>query len=355
MSSRSVSSFAAGRFPALFLILLCAATARGEENLSDRISSEVCRVFHERRDATVRVEAYDRHGKLVGTGFFADPAGTIYTLAYVVANADEIFVVHGESKIPAKLLVADARSGIALIKADCNAPFIPAGSARKLTLASPVMAIGYPLNHDATPTFGIVGGFDRQFLGRYFMTTHIRANVPVEPGFGGAPLLNLQGEVVGIIFSGIGSGGSCYALPIEAAEKIRMDFARFGEARHGWVGVSVEEQDAAIEGSRVRIVELGAETPAAKSGLQDGDILLQVGNVPIASAEDVIDASYFLTAGDPVSITVLREGKKLSVDVRSVTHPVTESPFYPQNGMKELHALIPGTGLDESMNLSIPR
>jgi serine protease Do len=340
MSNRSVFSFLERK--GLFLLLLGILPIQAEDDLGGKIATEVRRVFEERRDATVRVEAYDRHGKLCGTGFFADPAGTIYTLAYIVANADEIYVVYGDRKIPAKLLVSDPRSGIALIKADCTSPFIPIGNAKKLSIASPLMTIGYPVNLDATPSFGVLGGFDRKFLGRYFMTTHLRVNLPVEPGFGGAPLLNFQGEAVGIIFSGLPGGGACYALPIEAAEKIRMDYVRFGEVRHGWVGVNVEEQDEAVEGSHVRIAELGPETPAAQSGLKDGDVLLKVGDIDISKAEDVIDASFFLTAGDRVAVVVVRDGREMTVDVRSINHPVTDSPLFPQNGMKELRALMPG-------------
>jgi len=341
MSNRSVFKPSDRKVSPFLLLLLSIAAMHAQEDLGSKVASEVRRVFEERRNATVRVEAYDRHGKLCGSGFFADPAGTIYTLAYIVANAEEIFVVYGDRKIPAKLLVADPRSGIALIKADCTSPFIPVGEARKLSLSSPIMTIGFPVNRDATPSFGILGGFDRKFLGRYFMTTHIRANLPVEPGFGGAPLLNLKGEAVGIISSGLGGGGACYALPIEAAEKIRMDYVRFGEARHGWVGVNVEEQKEAVEGSHVRIAELGPETPAAQSGLKDGDILVRVGNIQISKAEDVIDASFFLTAGDRIPIVVVRDGKEVSVDVRSTNHPITDTPLFPQ-GMKELHALVPG-------------
>ncbi len=353
MSSRSVFNSLERKIPSLLLILLCALNGQAEDDLGDKIRAQVCRVFDERKDATVRVEAYDRHGKLCGTGFFADPAGTVYTLASIVANAEDIFIIHGERKIPAKLLMADPRSGIALIKADINSPFIPVGDARKLVLMSPVIAIGFPVNLDETAALGTVAGFDRKFLGRYFMTTHIRAILPVEPGFGGAPLLNLRGEVVGIIFSGIGmgeGGGGCYAMPINAAEKIRMDYVRFGEARHGWVGVTVEEQAEPTEGSRVKVVDLGPDTPAAKSGLKDGDILLQVDQTKITTTEDVIDAAYFLTAGDTVKISVIRDGQPLSLDVRSTIHPVQDSPNYPQsagypqNGMQELHALIPDTG-----------
>jgi serine protease Do len=347
MSSRSVSKFLDWKFSSFLFLLVLAVSGRGEDNLGEKVSSEVRRLFDERRDSTVRVEANDRHGKLSGTGFFADPAGTIYTLSYIVANAEEIFVVHGDRRMPAKLLVADPRSGVALIKVDYNSPFIPIGNSKELSLASPVVAIGFPVNLAETPSFGIVGGFDRQFLGRYFMTTHIRAIVSVEPGFGGAPLMNLKGEVVGIIVSGIDGGGACYALPIEAAEKIRMDYVRFGEPRHGWVGANVEDEIEPNGSSHVRIAELAPETPASQSGLKEGDIVRKIGGVRIATAEDVIDASFFLTAGDKVSIAIERDGQEMSIDVHPANHPITNSPFYSPNGLTELHALAPGAAPDK--------
>lgn len=295
-----------------------------EDTLSDSISSEVQEVFQERRSAVVQVEAIDRHGRQYCTGFFTDPMGTIYTLATAVADAEEIYVIQGLRKIPAKLLVADGRSGIALLRADANSPFIPIGDANKLELGSLVVVVGYPKDLDVTPSFGIVGGFDCKYLGKYFVTKHIRANVPVQYGFGGAPLMNLKGEVVGILIRAIDGFGACYALPIEAAEKIRGDYVRFGEIRHGWVGVNVKDEEDAVEGSRARIANLEPETPAAQSGLQDGDILLQVGSVKITTVEDVPDASFFLTAGDQTSVTVLRNGTRLTVNVRSVRHPLSE-------------------------------
>jgi serine protease Do len=341
MSSRSVSSLLDARLSWFLFLLALTVSPRAEDNLGEKISSEVRRLFAERRDSTVRVEAYDRHGKLSGTGFFADPAGTIYTLYYVVANADEIFVMHGDRKIPAKLLVSDPRSGIALLKVDYNSPFIPIGNSKQLSVASPVVAIGFPVNLAATPSLGIVGGFDRQFLDRYFMTTHIRAVIPVEPGFGGAPLMNLQGEAVGIIISGIDGGGACYALPIEAAEKIRIDYIRFGEARHGWVGANVEDENQPDGSSRVRIAEVGSDSPALQSGLKEGDIVSKIGGVSIANAEDVIDASFFLTAGDKIPVVIERGGEVLSIEVRPVEHPVSNSSFYPATGLSELRGLAP--------------
>jgi serine protease Do len=322
MSNRSVFKRSPLSREAFFIVLTLLATGplRSQESLSNQIA-EVRQVFDERRSAVVRIEAYDHHGKVAGTGFFIDPSGTIYTLAGIVANADEIFVVQGDKRLPAELLIADARSGVALIKADCKSPFIPVGCAKSLTLVDPVMAIGFPMEMDATPTFGIMGGFDRKFLGKYFVTTHLRANVPVQAGFSGAPLLNLKGEAVGIVVAGIGNGSACYALPIEAAEKIRMDYARFGKAQHGWVGVTVEDSQDAVEGSHVRITELGPDTPASQAGLKDGDMLLQVGQVKITDVEDVIDAAYYLTADDKVNVRIVRDGQTLNFDITSKIHP----------------------------------
>lgn len=332
-------------FSVLFL-LVWVARLSAQDDLSSKISCEIMRIYEERKDSVVRVEALDSHGKLCGTGFFADPSGTIYTLAYIVANADEILVCRGDKKIPARLLVADPRSGIALIKTETASPFIPTGNSRNMPLASPIISIGYPGESQTEMNFGIIGGFDHQFLGKYFTTTHIRANLAVQPGFGGAPLLNMNGDVVGIIISSIGGGAGCYAVPIEAAEKIRMDYARFGEPRHGWLGVNAEEQINAVDGSHVRISEVGPDTPAAGAGLQKGDILLQVGDIKIVQPEDVIDASYFITAGDKVPVVVKRGDERIVLDVRSARHPATgvNSPF-----PTELHVVLPNQ--NEAMQL----
>lgn len=286
------------------------------------ISTTVRNIFAERADAVVRVEALDRHGKLCGTGFFIDPMGTALTLYTTVGDASDVTVIAGDERIPAQVVTADPRSGLAIVKVDRSTPFLPSGKSRDLRLADPVLAIGYPMDLGASPSFGIIGGFDRKYSGKFFVTTHIRANLPVQAGFGGAPLLNFQGEVVGILVAGIDTGGACFALPIEAVEKVVRDTARFGEARHGWVGVTVEEE---ADGT-IRIAELGPETPAAKSGLRAGDRILRVGSLEIDEVEDVLDASFFLTEGDEVTISVQRDGGQIDLSVTSATHPAVEKP-----------------------------
>nr|MBA3650598.1 PDZ domain-containing protein [Chthoniobacterales bacterium] len=117
--------------------------------------------------------------------------------------------------------------------------------------------------------------------------------------------------------SSVDSGSACYALPIDAAEKIRRDYVRFGNARHGWIGIDVQEAPKSVEGSSAEMTQIRENTPASGSGLQPGDILLQVGNVQVHQPEDVIDASFFISAGDSVPITVQRGDQKLTVNVQA--------------------------------------
>ncbi len=90
-----------------------------------------------------------------------------------------------------------------MLKIDVVTPALPIGKSEELEVATPVVSIGYPLDLPKTPSFGMVAGFDRKYLGRYFSTTHMRLNLPTQRGEAGAPLLNMKGEVVGIVVSSL--------------------------------------------------------------------------------------------------------------------------------------------------------
>src|SRR5207237_2850736 len=117
------------------------------------------------------------------------------------------------------------------------------------------------------------------------------------------------------------NGSACHALPINAAEKIRNDYVRFGEVRHGWIGIQVADAEQFKEGSRAETTEIMKDTPAFESGVRPGDILLQIGKTRVHDPEDVIDASFFLTAGDKVPITVLRGDEKMTFEIEADFHP----------------------------------
>ncbi len=307
--------------PALLALAIVSLTSpeilRAQDDTAGAISREVKTVFERCAKAVVKIHAVDEHSELSGTGFFVDPTGTIYTSYSVGGDADNFTVQFEGRKYHATQLMADVRSGIALLKVDAATPFLPIGKSAELGLATPVVAIGYPLDLPESPSFGMIAGFDRRYLGRYFTTTHLRINLPTQRGEAGAPLLNFKGEVVGILISSVDSGSACYALPIDAAEKIRRDYARFGDARHGWIGIDVQQADSVVAGSRARMTQIRENTPAADSGLKAGDVLLQVGRVAVHEPEDVLDASFFISAGDSVPITVMRGDEKLTFNVEA--------------------------------------
>src|ERR1700720_876203 len=296
-----------------------------QEQSATAISQQVKEIFQRAAKAVVKIHGVDEHSEICGTGFFIDPTGTLYTAYTVGGEAGNFTIEFGGKKYPARQLLADIRSGTAMLKVDETTPALPIGKSEELEVATPVVAVGYPLDLRETPSFGMVAGFDQKCLGRYFSTTHLRVNLPTQRGEAGAPLLNMKGEVVGIVVSRLENNSACYAVPIEAAEKIRSDFVRFGEARHGWVGANVSEAKEATEGSRAQVTDI-LDTPAADAGIKSGDILLQVGRTKVREPEDVLDASFFITAGDNVPITVMRGSEKLTFNVQADFHPASQRP-----------------------------
>jgi S1-C subfamily serine protease len=284
-------------------------------NLSETIQREVNAVFEKTRSAVVRVEAADDQGLLAGTGFFIEPDGLLYTLYSVGGQSHDIVVCRGDLKYPATRVGADPRSGIAILKVDARTSFLPLGESHGLAIATPVMAVGYPMDLPLTPSFGFVGGFDRKYLGRYFATTHIRANVAVQRGQGGAPLLNMKGEVVGVLISSLDQGSALFALPIEAAEKVRRDIVRFGGVHPGWMGIDVGPAAEATAGSKAEVRDVFPNAAGYAAGIRHGDVLLKVGRTDITTAEDVLDASFFLTADDEVQVRVARGQEQLEFNV----------------------------------------
>ena len=303
------------------------------------IEQQVRSIFEKCQPAVVKIEASDAHGCLSGTGFFIDPNGTLYTSYSVGGESQEIFVTFGAARLPATRLVSDRRSGVAILRIEAETPFLAFGKSHDLGVASPVMTVGFPLDLPASPSFGMVGGFTIKYLGRYFATSHIRANLPVQRGQGGAPLLNLHGEVVGMLISSLDQGSGSFALPIEAAEKVRRDFIRFHEVRRGWLGIEVTELEQPVENSTALVKEVLPDSPALKAGVQPGDVLLKVGDHAIANPEDVLDASFFLTAEDSTSVVVFRGGQHVEFAIQSIDHPEETSPL-----QRIAPAFTPGPG-----------
>jgi len=317
------------------------------DKLAKSVESAVGRILESTSPAVVRVESDDEIGKVAGTGFFTDADGTIFTLASLVGDGTGITVTHEGNRSPARLLAKDERSGVALIKieSDQPKPFLVKGDCTRIKTSTPLVVVGFPFDHDVTPSFGVVGGLDRKARGRFFATTHFRANIPVQRGQSGSPVLDFDGGVVGMVVSGFEGGSGCYVLPIRAAEKVRNDFARFGDVRHGWAGVTLQEIPPSVEGSRMAIDVVDPAGPASQD-FREGDVVLQVGDIAIREPEDAVDAAFFLTAGDTVSVRIARNGEILEIPFTPGDHPLDRK--------LEFQALGPGSLMEAPRPGSAP-
>src|SRR6201987_202312 len=281
--------------------------AQAEETFS-AVAKDVQAIFENNKDAIVKIESQDSHGLLVGTGFFYSPTGVIYSSYHVAGETTDIVADFVSCRYPARRLVADIRSGIAILKINPAAPtpYIGIGDSDNIVTASGVVILGFPLDESVTPNYGVVGGLDQGHQNRFFATTLIRANIAAQRGEEGAPLLNLDGHVVGIVVGSVDDRTACYALPIKAAEKVRSDYVRFGEIRQGWVGVTAVDREDTEHASRVVINKVEDDSPAHFAGVQPGDILLAIGTVKILSTSDIPSACFCLTENQNVPVTVFR-------------------------------------------------
>lgn len=297
-------------------------------SLLESVSNEVQGLFARSRDAIVRIEAEDDNGMVAGTGFFIEPNGILITSYSVAGESEEIHAVQGTERIPLKRLIADQRSGIAILKAEIEKPtsFLRLGKAHRIGIGGMVIAIGYPLEFPLSPSFGVVAGFEMGHGGRFFAARHLRATAAVQRGQGGAPLLNSKGEVVGVIISTLENNMGLFALPGEAAEKVYHDFLHFGRIRQGWLGVDVRQTDAPEHGSSARVRNLRQTGPGHAGGLRPGDVLLQVGEWKITTPEDVLNASFYVTPDEPVDVQVSRAGKQLSLKITPGESPTGKGP-----------------------------
>lgn len=281
-------------------------------NIGDQITRDVRAVMEKSQSAICRIEGTDEHGTLRGTGFFVDADGTLITSYSIGGQSEDLVVTFGEEKFPASRRAADPRSGLAILKIEAGepVPFLRLGKSSELGVASAVVALGYPLEFPLSPSFGLIAGFDFRSQNRYFRARHMRANLVVQRGQGGSPVFSLNGDVVGLLISSLEEGSGVYALPIEVAAKALRDLQLHGRIRQGWIGVSVRRTDAPEFGSSARVRLVSHDSPGRKGGIRAGDVLLKIGDRKIACAEEVPDASLYITAGEPMTVEVSRAGKR---------------------------------------------
>lgn len=264
----------------------------------------------------------------LGSGFIISPDGYIITNNHVVAEADDIVVkLSNRQELKAKLVGADERSDIALLKIDATGlKTAKIGTSQTLRVGQWVLAIGEPFGLDYTVTHGIVSALGRSLPDDTYVP-FIQTDVPINPGNSGGPLLNMDGEVVGVnaqIFSKSGgSMGLSFSIPIDIAMDVAMQLKEKGYVERGFLGVGVQEVSGDLArsfdmkrpmGALVTSTEKGSA--ADEAGIEPGDIILEFAGKTIQKSSDLPPVVGTSPVGKPVPVKVLRNGRYKTFTVK---------------------------------------
>src|SRR5471032_2835104 len=268
-----------------------------------------------------------REAQSLGSGFIISPDGYILTNNHVIADADEILVrLADRSELKAKLIGTDPRSDVALLKIEGkDLPVLKLGKSQDLKAGQWVVAIGSPFGFDHTVTQGIVSAIGRSLPNENYVP-FIQTDVPINPGNSGGPLFNLAGEVVGInsqIYTRSGGFmGVSFAIPIDVAMDVSNQLKNGGKVSRGWLGVVIQEVSKDLAESfglekpaGALVAQIQDDGPAAKGGLQVGDVILSMNGQPIVMSADLPHLVGALKAGGKANVEVIREGKRKNVEL----------------------------------------
>lgn len=262
-----------------------------------------------------------REGAL-GSGVIVSAAGYIITNNHVIANADEIKVVLSDKReFIGKVIGTDPKTDIAVIKIKGkNLPTVRWGDSDKLEVGRYVLAIGNPLGLSQTVTMGIVSAKGRANVGIADYEDFIQTDAAINPGNSGGALVTTDGELIGIntaIFSRSGgSMGIGFAVPSNMARSVMNALIKDGKVVRGWFGVSIQEVTAGIakqfglkKAVGALVSETIADTPAAKAGIEAGDVILEFNGKKIKDAASLRHVVAATPVGKKVRVKVVRNKK----------------------------------------------
>eukprot|EP01038_Epipyxis_sp_PR26KG_P017983 gene17983-25168_t len=263
----------------------------------------------------------------VGSGFITSADGYVLTNAHVVHGAQEVVVkLTDRREFRAKVLGSDPKTDVAVLKIDAkNLPTVRLGSTRDLQVGEWVLAIGSPFGFENSVTAGVVSAKGRS-LPDDSLVPFIQTDVAVNPGNSGGPLFNARGEVVGInsqIYTRSGGFmGVSFAIPIDVAMDVSNQLKSGGKVSRGWLGVVIQEVNKDLAESfgldkpaGALVAQIQDDGPAAKGGLQVGDVILSMNGQPIIMSADLPHLVGALKAGSKAKLEVIREGKRQNVEL----------------------------------------
>jgi serine protease Do len=270
----------------------------------------------------------------LGSGVIIDPAGLIVTNDHVIHGAAAIHVVLADGRqLDAEVIGSDSANDLAVLKLQPKGqlPATKLGTSSDLMIGEQAIAIGSPFGLKKTVTTGVISAVGRSFKvdGRIY-NDFIQTDASINPGNSGGPLLNIDGEVIGIntaIYSG--GQGIGFAIPADKVRRIVAELTHFGKVRPAWVGIQVQPLTPAVAkrlgwdrnyGAVVAEVEAGS--PAERAGVQPGDIIAQVAGTPVQDAQDFNAQMRGYPAQSAISLSIYRGRNSQTLSIKAVEFPV---------------------------------
>lgn len=274
----------------------------------------------------------------MGTGVIIDPRGYILTNLHVVDGVRDIKVTRSiddkqVAQHTAKLVASDAHTDLAVIKIECSDPLptITIGTSTDLMTGEPVIAIGNAYGYEFTVTRGIISSLHRpvQVSDAQYYNDLIQTDASINPGNSGGPLLNIDGEMIGInVAVRAGAQGIGFAIPVDHALSVVADILKTVNEEAVWHGMREKQNDIikvstapgdAPEygpGDGYVIGEIEPDSPAGRGGLQPGDVIAEIDGLPIVRRLDFQRALLEKEPGSELQLTVVREDRQIAIDLK---------------------------------------
>lgn len=276
-----------------------------------------------------------------GSGFIINKDGDIITNAHVVSGADKVTVILKDGRqIEGKVLGSDEMTDIAVVQAKAdNLPTVSLGSSQNLQPGDWAIAIGNPLGLDNTVTSGIISAIGRKSgqIGVDKRVSFIQTDAAINPGNSGGPLLNQNGEVIGVNTAIIqGAQGLGFSIPIETAQRIAKQIIENGKVSRAYIGIQMITLDARVksqvnqdpdfgiqvsEDKGVLVTRVVENSPAAKAGVKRGDVIAKFAGQDILTADQVTQLVEDRTVGDKIRMDVKRNGQTLNLEIETAQFP----------------------------------
>jgi serine protease Do len=285
----------------------------------------------------------------LGSGVLIDADRHVLTNEHVVARATRVRVSLADGReFDATLIGADANNDIAVLKVetDQKLPWIAPGTSSDLMVGEPVIAIGNPFGLSHTVTTGVLSATERSIRAEdRVYHGFLQTDASINPGNSGGPLLNAEGKLIGINTAVYNRAqGIGFAIPIDTAKRVISELIQHGEVSPVWIGLEFQDLEPDLkEALGVPAQQRGAlvnqvqeSSPAARAGVQRGDVLLRIDGQAIESARDFYERLRTMTSGQELALTLLRQGQERGVRLRAEEIPprIVDSLLEQLTGMR---------------------